>query len=40
MWSVINDRLLEPQREGLESIKLENTIVYRSSAKISRVSRD
>jgi len=35
MWSVINDRLLEPRREGLESIRLENTSVYRSSTKIS-----
>lgn len=34
MWSVINDSLLEPRREGLESIRLENTIVYRFSAKI------
>jgi len=40
MWSVINDRLLEPRKEGLGSIRLENTIVYRSSAKISGVSGD
>ena len=35
MQSVINDRLLGPRREGLRSIRLENTIMYRSSAKIS-----